>query len=132
MALTYGTYASGGGLRPLRFMGTSDIKCVIGTLTFDTAYATGGESLPASSVGLEDLLFINFTPPFSGGSGAKGAGFVVTYDYTNSKVVALGASAVGAVAGPFLNVSETANAQDLSAFSVRFMAYGRICAKPSH
>lgn len=50
-----------------------------GTITFDSSYPTGGESLTAANVGLGSISFIEFNQGSSG--------YTFQYDYANSKVL---------------------------------------------
>ena len=51
-----------------------------GTITFDSSYATGGESLTAANIGLGVIDRIEFNQGEDG--------YTFKYDYTNSKVMA--------------------------------------------
>lgn len=121
MAGTITLEMTGAGIRPMRMMGDRDLAIVIGRFTFDSSYATGGESLAASDVNMQELLMVIPTVVFSAGSAAAGAGFFVTWNPSTSKMVALAASAVDAV-----NVltKEMVNGTNLSAYTTRFLAIG--------
>ncbi len=116
---------TGAGIRPMRMIGDSDLKLVIGRFLLDSAYSSAGESLPASSIGLNEILFITFTGALSGvgGTNVKVHALPVTYDYTTSTVHAIAASAV--VVGAHAVFQGVTNAVDLSSFTVRFLAVGR-------
>lgn len=117
MALTLTRLSGGGGKRRMQSATADDIVCVFGTLTFDTAYATGGETLAPSSIGLQEVLFITFDEGCSA-IGDMNYGCRASYDYTNNKVIAL----VSAGASGFAEAWDGAN---LSWLSVRFQAFGR-------
>jgi len=127
MAGTITLEMTAGGRRPMRMIGDKDLVVVVGRFTFDSVYSTGGESLTASDLGLQEIVTLIPSPAFSGGSVAKGAGFAVTYDHDNSKIVAMGGSALNAAGGTYLNVAETGAAGvsvDISGFTTRFIAIG--------
>lgn len=68
-----------------------------GTLTFDSSYATGGESLTAANVGLGRLDDIQFNQGTSG--------YIFEYDYSNAKVK-VRRTGSGPAAAPLLVVEE--------------------------
>ena len=74
-----------------------------GFLTFDSSYATGGESLTAADLGLTVIHLMIL----AGSSFYQGE-----YDYTNSKVKLTG-------------LGEVASGLDASAVTLRFVAYGK-------
>ena len=86
-------------------------KYVIKTCTFDSSYATGGEALTATTLGLESLHFIALS--------MEKSGYVAQYDYSDEKVVLYEAGADGAI------LDEVANTTDVSAVAVRILAFGR-------
>ncbi len=53
-------------------------RAIEGTITFDSSYPTGGESLTAANIGLGVLKRIQFNPV---------SGYILTYDYANQKVL---------------------------------------------
>ena len=53
-------------------------RATSGTITFDSSYATGGESLTAANVGLGTISFIEFNQGSSG--------YTFAYDYSTNKV----------------------------------------------
>ena len=86
-------------------------KYVIKTATFDSSYATGGETLTATTLGLESIHFIALS--------MENSGYVAQYDYTNSKIVLYEAGADGAI------LDEVGNTTNVSAVVVRVLAFGR-------
>ena len=86
-------------------------KYVIKTATFDSSYATGVETLRATTLGLESIHFIALS--------MENSGYVAQYDYTNSKIVLYEAGADGAI------LDEVANTTNVSAVVVRVLAFGR-------
>jgi hypothetical protein len=99
----------------------TDIVATIGEITFGSSYPVGGESLAASDVGLSDILFILFScEPSAGAGGGQGIA-AVQYNYDNSKLMVITASA--STAGN-LAAKEVANGSNLSAYTVRFIAFG--------
>lgn len=85
----------------------------VGLLTLSSSYTTGGESLTPAALGLGMVDIILFEPP-TNATPANDAVSSLKYDYTNSKV--LGFDDEGA---------EVANGVDLSAFTARFIAFGK-------
>ncbi len=115
-----------GAARPLRTQSNTDVKVVFGTFVFSSSYVSGGESLTAGDVGLEEIFYLQPTAAVRSaiiGGQQKLEAIDAVYDYTNSKMLALGGSAAVASAGG-LNVEVTDNA-DLSGFTVKFIAAGR-------
>ena len=86
-------------------------KYVIKTCTFDDSYATNGESLTATQLGLESVHMVLIS--------MENSGYVAQYDYTNEKIALYEAGADGAI------LDEGANTTDVSAVYVRGLAYGR-------
>ena len=86
-------------------------KYVIKTCTFDDSYATGGESLTATTLGLESLHILLLS--------IENSGYVAQYEYTNSKIALYEAGADGAI------LDEVGNTTDVSAVVVRVLAFGR-------
>ena len=86
-------------------------KYVIKTCTFDSSYATGGEALTATTLGLESLHILLLS--------IENSGYVAQYDYTNSKIALYEAGADGAI------LDEVGNTTDVSAVVVRVLAFGR-------
>ena len=86
-------------------------KYVIKTCTFDSSYATGGEALTATTLGLESIHFVALS--------MENSGYVTQYDYTNSKIALYEAGADGAI------LDEVANTTNVSAVVVRVLVFGR-------
>lgn len=87
-------------------------KYVIKRIQFDSSYATGGESLTATQLGLESIHMVIVD--------VEDSGFVGQYDYSGSKVALYSA---GADAEDGLD--EVANTTDMSAVYARILAFGR-------
>lgn len=92
-------------------------RFVVTTVTFDSSYPTGGESLTAADLGLVSIdavlpcAAVNATP----------VAVVTTYDKTNSKLLAFQAD--GAASG-LASLAQVANTTDLSAFSTVICVIG--------
>ena len=86
-------------------------KYVIKRVKFDSSYATGGEALTATTLGLESLhvMFISM----------EKSGYVAQYDYSGEKVVLYESGADGA------SLDEVANTTDVSVVYVRVLGFGR-------
>jgi len=121
MAGTVTLEMTAGGRRPMRLIGDKDLVVVVGRFTFDSEYVTGGEDLTAADLDLQEIITLIPSPLFSGGSTNRGGGIPVVYDHDNSKIIAIGPSAVPG--GSDLSF-EVQNGTDLSAFSCRFIAIG--------
>lgn len=80
-----------------------------GTVTADTAYPTGGYSVPAGAVGLGSVDSFQIELPVNATPAIRAA----RYDYTNSKLMYFDQA-----------FAEIANGVDLSAFSARFEVRG--------
>lgn len=123
LTITRTGYEPKGAARPMRAGLGYDIVMTLGEFTFDSDYATGGETLAASSMGLLDVLFITFSIEPSAGTAAKGQMLAgAQYDYTHTKVLAMGVTGMGP--GTLETVMEIAHHTDLSAYTVRFIAFG--------
>ena len=131
MALTFTRtgYNPLGAARPIRGGFGTDIVMTMGEFVFDTSYASGGEALAAADVGLNDIMFILLTPEpsatstGSGTAAGRGQTMHVQYNYDTAKVMAFGATS-GAVGSTSIMEVEVAGTADLSAFTVRFLAFG--------
>lgn len=83
---------------------------IVGALSFDSSYPTGGEVFNLASIGLVSMSTVLIEPGYGG--------CVFNYDYSANKVRAYHVS--GGV------LVEVANTTDLSAITgVRFTAYGK-------
>jgi len=89
---------------------------VTGTVTFDSSYATGGEALVATDIGLSaNIEFINCAPA---------SGYLFEYDYTNGKLKAFNSTKGGTIPAGGAPGVEVATTTDLSAVVLRFIAFG--------
>jgi len=86
-------------------------KYVIKRIKFDSSYASGGEALTATTLGLENLHIMICE--------AEDSGYVAQYDYSGEKLAVYEAGADAAA------LDEVANTTDLSALYVRIIAFGR-------
>ncbi len=84
-------------------------------VTFDTSYPTGGESLTAADLDLRVVEFVQ--------GDSKGTGWVVQYDYANSKLKVFGVNSAEATAAVQV-LDEVADTTNLSTVVVRLMAVG--------
>lgn len=86
-------------------------KVVIGVITFDSSYATGGEGVTLAQLGLTRLDWLELN---------AGVGYLPTWDgsTTTPKVLLYRQTAA---TGAFVEVPSTT---DMSTTTVRFMAYG--------
>jgi len=114
MAITITPEMTGGGVRPMRAIAERDVKIVIGRVTFDYDYPSGGEALVASDLDLKELYTILFSPAISGGAGHYDGSrmYSVGYEYTDGKVLVYAGSA------------EALSGLNLTNFSSRFIAVG--------
>lgn len=71
-------------------------RAVTGTITFDSSYATGGESLTPANIGLGKIERITFNQAEDG--------YVFKYDYANQKVMAYSAVPGGTISKPSFTV----------------------------
>ena len=86
-------------------------KYVIKRIQFDSSYATGGEALTATTLGLESLHMIIIE--------VEDAGYVAQYDYAGAKV------ALYEAGGDDAALDEVANTTNVSAVYARGLAFGR-------
>lgn len=98
-----GATGRGGHVR-VRAAADKPLKLVTGTMVFDTSYPTGGELFTDVSSMFTAMLGVVFEQHISR---------IVTYDYTNNKVLLQ--TALG---------TEAANASNQSTITVRFLAWG--------
>lgn len=87
------------------------------TITFDDSYVTAGEPLTAATLGFSKIIEVRAHGPFRNTDATLG--IVVSYDHTNSKLVAYWGNA-GSVSG----MPEVASTTDLSTYSGRITAIG--------
>lgn len=124
MAVSVSYQHSSGGLRPVQMMADRDAHMIMGTITFDSAYLSGGETLDLSAYFPNEVLLVVFDAAWYAGSGTNfDAGYLPKYDYNSTiasaKVVLLGG---GADTGGTLD--EVVQNTDVSNFVCRFMAIG--------
>jgi len=86
-------------------------KYVIKRIQFDSSYASGGEALTATTLGLESLHIMICE--------SEDSGYVAQYDYSGEKLAIYEAGADAAA------LDEVASTTDLSALYVRILAFGR-------
>lgn len=92
-------------------------KVRVRTVTFDSSYPTAGESLTAPDVGLKAIQ--QFIPHGTFRNADGTAAIEVSYDYTNSKLIAhWGNAGVASV------LPEVTNTTDISAYSGRVTIVG--------
>ena len=119
MALSISTSSSGAEF-PKGVPGNLQYRIV--EVTFDSSYATGGESLTADDIGLDKIEFVSIGN-VEDASGTDVA-FFALYDYSNSKIKVYNGDASN-TSTDLTSTIEVANAADLSNVSVRIMVYGR-------
>ena len=86
-------------------------KYVIKRIQFDSSYASGGEALTPTTLGLESLHIMICE--------SEDSGYVAQYDYSGEKLAVYEAGADAAA------LDEVASTTDLSALYVRILAFGR-------
>ena len=86
-------------------------KYVIKRIQFDSSYASGGEALTATTLGLESLHIIICE--------SEDSGYVAQYDYSGETLAIYEAGADAAA------LDEVGSTTDLSALYVRIIAFGR-------
>jgi hypothetical protein len=79
-------------------------KVVYATITLDSSYATGGESITPGSLGLTSIDFILFD---------GGLGYRPQFDYANSKIMMYTSAG-----------TQTTNATDLSSIVLKALVFG--------
>ena len=86
-------------------------KYVIKRIQFDSSYASGGEALTATTLGLESMHMIIIE--------AEDSGYVAQYDWSGEKVALYEAGADAAA------LDEVADTTNVSAVYARVLAFGR-------
>tara|TARA_Y100000385_G_C13007929_1_gene600314 strand:+ start:347 stop:706 length:360 start_codon:yes stop_codon:yes gene_type:complete len=119
MALSIAT-SSGGAEFPKGVPGNLQYRIV--EVTFDSSYATGGESFTADDIGLDKIEFV-VIGNVEDASGTDVA-FFALYDYSNSKIKVYNGDASN-TSTDLSSTIEVANAGDLSNVTARIMVYGR-------
>jgi hypothetical protein len=89
-------------------------KLHIRTITFDSSYVTAGEPLTAADLGSSGRTIFAVLPHGAFRNTDATLGIIVSYDHTNSKLVAYWGNA-GSVSG----MPEVASTTDLSTYSGR-------------
>lgn len=113
MALTIAAVASEPG--PVYSLG--DLKAVIVDITWDSSYATAGETLAASTLGLSHVVFAVCEPALKSDTTACIFPF---YDRVNGKLQAFWGNAGAASVVP-----EVTSTTDLSAYTGRCIFFGK-------
>ena len=85
-----------------------------GTITMDSSYATGGETLAAADVGLGTRASLQLNQGEDG--------YVIHWDKDNGKVMAFYVDNDGASDGPMIQVASAVNLSDIV---IEFVASGR-------
>ena len=99
-------------------------KMVTARVTFDSAYAAGGEALTAATLGLSKVEWAIVSPD-SIGADATGAGpFSIGYDALNGTIFVCGLEDTLTGAAGSANFEEMDAGTDLSTLKVRIMAFG--------
>lgn len=93
-------------------------RSTIVNVTFDSSYATGGESFTPANVGLSEFHFVSVSPDAN-----ALPGYVVQYNYTAQKLVVLGVEQ-DADASTTDQLDEEDSAVDLSTLVVRVLCVG--------
>lgn len=93
-------------------------KVRIVTVTFDSSYDANGESFTPANVGLAQIDYVGVSP-----DAAVLPGYVVSYDYTNRKLLVFGVQQDADAAVTDVLDQEDA-AVDLSTFKVRLLVVG--------
>ena len=104
VAFQRGTGVGGAASSPMYSLSNQAVKTVAGTLTFDSSYPTGGESITDITGQFKEVFAVFFEDL---------SNRIVTFDKTNNK--ALVYTALG---------TEAANTSDQSSIAVRFLAIG--------
>lgn len=85
-------------------------------VTFDSSYATGGETLVPKDFGFTQIDAVIVTGPARKSDGTNAV--IASYDHANQKMMAYWSAASGAAPG------QVTAATDLSTYSVRVLAIG--------
>lgn len=90
---------------------SGSVRQVSGTITFDSSYATGGEALPLSSLGMYALVEFEAQNASSSATNA----YVVSWDrsQTSPKLKAFQGDNANAAAAPLIEVPNTTNLASL-------------------
>ena len=92
------------------------VKLVTGTITLDSSYATGGEALISTDVGLSSSIeFIQCAPA---------SGYIFEYDYANAKLEVFNPTKGGTIPAGGAPGVQVASTTDLSSVTTRFIAFG--------
>lgn len=91
-------------------------RVAVVSVTFDTSYATGGESFTPADAGMSEFSFVSISADHS-------PAYQFAYDYANKKILVFGVEqdADAAVTDPF---DEENAAADLSTVTVRVLCVG--------
>ena len=89
------------------------------TITFDSSYADNGEPLTAATLGLRTVEAVIPHGPFRKADGSDAIS--VSYDHTNSKLLAYWGNNDSGSDGPLIEVADTT---DLSGYSGRVTCIG--------
>ena len=98
---------------------SSPLKAYTVDVTFDSSYATGGETLDTDTIGKGFNEIIAITPQIS--ADAVNYGYIVAYDRTNSKLKAFYCDSDYASERP---LKEVPNGTDLSGVTVTLVILG--------
>lgn len=103
----------------LQALSLGNAKAAVVNVTFDASYATGGESLVPSDVGLAEFYAVIPLPDANAEPGR-----VVQYDYTAEALVVFEQTDPADVGGANVPLVEVAATTDLSSLVVRVLAIG--------
>jgi hypothetical protein len=103
--------------------GVGSRKNVVADLTFDSSYDDNGESLTAADVGMRKLEEVIPHGPFRKSDGSDAV--LVSYDHTNSKLVAFRGKDPANAGGADVPFPEVANTTNLGSYSGRVTFVGR-------
>lgn len=124
MAISVSYQHSSGSLHGAQVMVDRDAHMIMGEITFDTSYLSGGETLDLSAYFPNKVLLVVFDAAWYAGSGtSKDTGYLPRYNYgstiSSAKVVLLGGGADDG--GTLDEVDPTTN---VSNYKARFLAIG--------